>query len=532
MLIRLSWYILPFSMKQIKNFDDLLAYIGTGRWNIIYFIAAGYWFLVWPGYLYSFVYMAPPLNYTCRTPANTNVSEDSCSYSRMTEDGEEVLESCTEWDFDTSVFTNTLTSEFQLVCGRAYLRATFHSIYNFGSITTCIAWGYLADRYGRKKVLVVSSIAIAVILNLQSVIPVFSVILALRMLLGVMSNTTLYSLAMEVCQIKHRPAVGVLIGLPWAFGTMAWGGMGYLIRDWRYLNAAISLPFFLLFIFIYLIDESPRWLLVTGRKDEALRVMARASRLNQVALAPEEDVMGLLEKTPKPVPAVRPRTRSGIQFRWPRLLSTPALRRVNFIMVAVHLITALVFSGLGLSGEIFSADPFLYMVICGVVELPAGIFAAKIASRFGRKVPLMVGYFVCGVCMLALVCIPPDLSWLVLTLAMVGKIMVSGTFMVILVYIAEVTPTELRLQNKGIAGMSTSVAYAIVPYITDLLGMVVSWLPSVIFGVTSLAVCVMLAILPETHDVPLVETVDDLTNLWGRKWTWSPAANERTTTKC
>lgn len=47
--------------------------------------------------------------------------------------------------------------------------------------------------------------------------------------------------------------------------------------------------------------------------------------------------------------------------------------------------------------------------------------------------------------------------------------MVSGTFMIILVYIAEVTPTELRLQSKGIAGMSTSVAYAIVPYITDLL---------------------------------------------------------------
>lgn len=49
-------------------------------------------------------------------------------------------------------------------------------------------------RYGRKKVVVVSFIAVTVILNLQSVISVFSVILALRLLLGVMTNPTLYSL--------------------------------------------------------------------------------------------------------------------------------------------------------------------------------------------------------------------------------------------------------------------------------------------------------------------------------------------------
>lgn len=54
-----------------------------------------------------------------------------------------------------------------------------------------------------------------------------------------------------------------------------------------------------------LIDESPRWLLVTGRKDEALRVMARASRLNQVALPPEEDLMGLLEKVRRRCAGVR-----------------------------------------------------------------------------------------------------------------------------------------------------------------------------------------------------------------------------------
>ncbi|XP_045137879.1 organic cation transporter protein-like [Portunus trituberculatus] len=378
---------------------------------------------------------------------------------------------------------------------------------------------------------VVSHVLMGVIVNLLSVIPVFSVILALRLLLGVMSNTTLYSLAMEVCQIKHRPLMGVLIGLPWGLGTMAWGGMGYLIRDWRYLNAAVSLPFLIIFVFIFLIDESPRWLLVTGKNDKALRVMMKASRLNKVELPLEEEMTGLLGKI-RPVQieehgqSVEERRQSGIQCRLPRMLSTPIMRRLSFINVTINFITALVFGGLNLSGKAFSHNPFLYMVIGGMMEVPCYTITAPIINRWGRKVPLMVGYFVCGVCMLSIVCVPTDMAWLVLTLAMVGKVTVSGAFMILLVYRLELQPTEVRLQSKGVGLLSTNVAYCVAPYITDLLSMVVSWLPSVIFGVTSLGVCVLLVTLPETHGMPLPETVKDLNNLWKRKWIWSSTTDE------
>lgn len=47
---------------------------------------------------------------------------------------------------------------------------------------------------------------------------------------------------MEVCEVKQRSLVGILIGLPWALGTMAWGATAYFFRDWRLLNLISSLP--------------------------------------------------------------------------------------------------------------------------------------------------------------------------------------------------------------------------------------------------------------------------------------------------
>lgn len=56
-----------------------------------------------------------------------------------------------------------------------------------------------------------------------------------------------YVTALEVCEPRHRAAVGILTGLPWALGTMAFGGAAFAIRDWRYLQLAVSLPILLIF---------------------------------------------------------------------------------------------------------------------------------------------------------------------------------------------------------------------------------------------------------------------------------------------
>ncbi|XP_071547413.1 organic cation transporter protein-like isoform X2 [Panulirus ornatus] len=521
----------PASRMGDSKFDELLTQLGTGTWNILYFACCSYWFLLIPCQVFSVVYLAPPLNYTCRPPQleNVTISEDSCTYWVNTSTSEGMIEEpCTEWDFDSTIYSSTLTSEFRLVCDRAILRATYQSINTLATIFSSMICGYVADRYGRKALVSVAQTLYCITCIGIFLLTNFEVILAFRFILGALATPTLHTLALEVSETSKRSMVGIVLGLPWAMGTMAWGAFAYFIRDWRWLQATVSIPLLLIFPMIYLLDESPRWLIVRGQHDRALKVLKRAARLNKATLPPNEDLQLMMKDIQKEAEAA-----AGEQNQWaknhrlrgkgrwrcttPDLFSTPKMRFVTAMLSINLFLASLVYSGLILSGNSYSSDPFLYIIISGLMEIPAYTVAAPIINRWGRKTPSILGYLVTGASVLCLAFVPSDISWLVMTLAMLGKLAITASFMILFVYEAELLPTEVRLRGVALTIVAEYVGATISPYITDYLRPLVPWLPSVLFGLSSIVAALLLLPLPETMGVALPDTVSDLENLWNEK---------------
>nr|XP_053640648.1 organic cation transporter protein-like [Cherax quadricarinatus] len=474
-------------MSNNSKFDDLLTQLGTSKWNIIYFLAASFWVFMVPPQFISGVYLAPAVNYTCRPPESeeiVQISKDSCYYSTNGSSSVGLEdEPCTEWDFDTSVFTSTLTSEFSLVCKRDHLRATYQSIYMMGTIFSPLLAGYLADRYT----------------------------------------------ALEVCEPKNRGLVGIMMGLPWALGTMLWGALAYCIREWRWLQAAVSFPILLALIPTYFIDESPRWLIVNGHYDKALKVLEKASRWNKVSLPPEEDLRALMRNIQEESVAAA-KARETVQegseklfkklsrfLSRPGVLSNRVITVVTVIVCLDNFAASLVFDGLNLSGDNYSADPFLYIVLGGLMEVPGYTINGPIIDRWGRRVPTALSFIICGILLLTLTFIPSGLSWLVVTLALAGKVCISGAFQIIYVYSSELFPTEVRLQGLGAASVFGQLGSVILPYITTYLGPLVPWAPSVIFASLSLMAGVITMALHETAGEVLPDTITDLKNIGLRR---------------
>ncbi|XP_068202673.1 organic cation transporter protein-like isoform X2 [Palaemon carinicauda] len=509
----------------VSKFDVLLTKLGTGRWNVLYFFVAGFWYLWLPGEYFGGAYMAPELAYTCLPPENSSVisiSKDSCSYfvNDTDENGNETqMEyACTEWDYDNSVFTSTLTAEFDLVCGQAYLKATYQSALVFATMFTSTFSGYLADRFGRKNVVVVTQILFSVTSISISLANNFSTVLALRFITGAFFLPTTYVLAMEVCEIKNRAIVGIFTGLPWAIGTMIWGGLGYLVREWRYLRLTATLPPLLLFPCLYLIDESPRWLILRGDDTRALKVLRKASRWNNVELPPDNELKKIfldirLEQAQNNIQKKPRRQIKGCDWRKMPLLKlfrTPKVRLITILLSIMMFMVALSYTGVSLSGNIYGDDPFVYMVILGVTQVPSYTITAPLIKWLGRRYPIIGCFILGGVSMITLGFIPADISWLVLTLAMIGMFSVSSAWMMMAVYLTELFPTEVRMQGMGTTTLFCQIAGTIAPYIALYLGPLIPWVPSLIYGICCFIAAGAAIPLRETKGLPLLETVDDL----------------------
>jgi len=129
------------------------------------------------------------------------------------------------------------------------------------------AWlfGRLADRYGRRPVLMVDIILFAVLEAASALAPTLTVLLIVRTLFGVAMGGEWgigASLAMESIPAKARGAVSGLLQEGYAAGYLI-GGLCYLLLfdhiGWRGLFAVGILPALLVFYIRRHVPESPVW---------------------------------------------------------------------------------------------------------------------------------------------------------------------------------------------------------------------------------------------------------------------------------
>ncbi|XP_071547082.1 organic cation transporter protein-like [Panulirus ornatus] len=534
------------------SFDSILTQLGTGRWNILHYIIIWFWYSLVSYHTLGGAFLAPDVRYTCRPPphaltasvvvypsdvpaseANFTynpddqlINQNACTYPVRNHSTDVEEEPCTEWDFDNSTYASTVTSEFQLVCDKKYLRATYQSIYMFGTLVGAGFNGFLADRFGRWTMIAISSTIYTITAVGSGWLPYLSTILVARFLLGAMHPTSLqtgFVLVMEVTELKMRSAIGMLQFLTWSMGTMLWGGFAYFVRDWRWLQLTVSLPGLLFFPIFWLLDESPRWLIIRGQHERALRVLEKAAKQNKVTLPSKAELLRIMEEIQHKSLSVDGTSTVGTTTSKVRyclsqvvlLLRTPKLCIITISMCVDYFVVAMVFFGLGLGASTLQVDPYLYMVISGLLEIPSTTVIIPFVSWFGRKRMTEFSFFVCGVALLSQPLVPQDYKWLSVTLVMIGKLSSTTAFSIIFLYASELYPTEIRTRGMSAVMMSSRAGAIVSPYLMSALSSTYPWAITVVFGLAAMLAVVATMPLSETLNMDLPDTIMDVEDKQG-----------------
>ncbi|GHS89594.1 MFS transporter [Actinomycetota bacterium] len=266
-----------------------------------------------------------------------------------------------------------------------------------GAAVGAAACGRLADRYGRRPVLVLLAVLFFVGALGCVLAPGVGVMLPMRAVLGFAVGGASVTVPVYLAELSPTERRGTITGrneIAIVLGQLAAFVMNALIGNlwgdhpdvWRYMLAVQAVPAVALFVGMLRMPESPRWLLARGRDDDALAVLRQvrdpgraAAELAEVRLLVEHD------------------TRSA-RGGWADLRE-PWVRRLVLVGVGIALvnqlggINAIMYYGTQLLRDSgFSGDVALVVnVFNGLFSVAGMLVGLRVINRFPRRAMLQVG---------------------------------------------------------------------------------------------------------------------------------------------
>ncbi|XP_060032329.1 solute carrier family 22 member 6 [Erinaceus europaeus] len=517
-------------------FNDLLKQVGgVGRFQQIQVTLVVLPLLLMASHNTLQNYTAAIPTHHCRPPAHANLSQDgeleawlprdsqgrpqSClrftsrhpSFPNGTEaNGTGATEPCIDgWIYDNSTFPSTIVTEWDLVCHHRALRQLAQSLYMVGVLLGAMVFGHLADRLGRRKVLILNYLQTAVSGTCAAFAPNFPVYCICRLLSGMsLASIALNCMTLNVewMPIHTRAWVGTLIGYVYSVGQFLLAGLAYAVPHWRHLQLLVSVPYFAAFVYSWFFIESARWYSSSGRLDLTLKTLQRVAQINGKQEEGAKLSMEVLRTNLHKELTLSHRQASAME-----LLRCPTLRRLFLCLSLLWFATSFAYYGLVMDLQGFGVSIYLIQVIFGAVDLPAKLVCFLVINSLGRRPAQMASLLLAGICILVNGVVPQDQTIVRTSLAVLGKGCLASSFNCIFLYTGEVYPTMIRQTGLGMGSTMARVGSIVSP----LVSMTAEFYPSMplfIFGAVPVAASAAIVLLPETLGQPLPDTVQDLEN--------------------
>jgi sugar porter (SP) family MFS transporter len=434
--------------------------------------------------------------------------------------------------FDASVISGVVTfiePEFDLT--KIELGWSVASLTLTATLAMMVS-GPLSDRLGRRPVLKIAAVLFASSAVASAVAPNFVTLVAARMLGGFGVGAALIIAPMYIAEIAPAAMRGrlvsfnqlnIVIGISAAFFTnylilrlgqsdLAWAEALRLGEwNWRWMLGVEALPAIFYFLALFAVPESPRWLVMNGKDDDARRVLAKVGDSAQA----EADIRAVKAS----LHDERSTERAAL-----RELFQPAMRRVLLIAVTVAILQQIT----GINSVFFYAPmifeqsgigtdaSFMQAVLVGLVNLVFTVLAILFIDRLGRRPLLGAGLTGIAACMLLLSYGfgAADMNPKIILVGILGFVASFAISLgpVMWVLFSELFPNRVRGIAISFVGLINSAVSFLVqlvfPWELQNLGNSVTFLIYGLFAIVGLII--VMRLLPETKGKSLEELEAEL----------------------
>jgi MFS family permease len=429
-------------------------------------------------------------------------------------------------------------------------KACIVSVLFMGMYFGSIVFGFIADRFGRKRSLILNLLVTCIPSLLSAFAPNWIVFMVARILtgFGVGGIQIGYSLVSEFIPTKKRAAMllamtttGTLLGsvlttgLVWILlphETLSIGPV--TLKSWRWLLMFLACPLFVATALSPLIPESPRYQMVRGEQQKALKTLSQIAYLNRVTplkgilvLKKSDDNHELVESASTPVDEnvhkeedIKPISLAQkIQnlFRESTaklsLIFQKKYRLISLLLGFLWFISSFAFIGTQvvaaeyLIGGTGSASKYVRTFVPALAEIPVVIIHIFVINWIGRRKTMAIMYAFGTIFLFAMLIPMPELaSRIIIVLA---RISVQTAFQGVNLATPEYFPTEVRATGVGYASSLSRVAGICTPFVSSVMFEASKAATLSVYAVFSLSGIIAVFFLPyDTAGRKLTETVD------------------------
>ncbi|XP_072309675.1 putative transporter SVOPL [Eucyclogobius newberryi] len=355
-----------------------------------------------------------------------------------------------------------------------------------GFMVCGVLGGYLADRYGRWKVVFAGFVWSAYFSLLTSFAPTYGWFIFLRSMVGcgVAGVSQGFVLKTEFIPAKYRAFLLPLATIFWMLGSMLIIILGMLVvptLGWRWMIRISVAPSVLLIFLFNFIPESARYHVSAGNIPAALKTLQKIAKMNRASLP-----QGQLVEPPS--------TERG---NW-RILFNPTFRRTSLLLWYTWFVASFAYYGSVLSSSelleknllcvtnpdheqqikhrledgICYCIPFGYndyqtLLISSLGEVALVPLNIGLLNIFGRKMSLTVLQLLAAIFFMLLNVCTTMFGFTVLFFLL--RSLVSMNFNVVYIYTAEVYPTAARSLGMGFCTSFSRIGGMIAPFIAQVL---------------------------------------------------------------
>jgi len=425
---------------------------------------------------------------------------------------------------------NSVIVTYQLYCSHHEYRIIGETSYMIASALGVLALAPIADKYGKRVVLLVSYIITCLSLLGSHFAPNWIIFLLLLVFSGLGRAPFIYygfQLLVEVSNERFR-SIGVLImGVSFALGAAITGFCSTIINhNWEHFYFYfIAVPSVLGLPFVYFwADESPMSYFPRYEYDSARKALQKIAKINRFYLpyfrftkenVHYENYVSDNEFITEKI------TKKHSAYSYLDLFRYKSLRLSAIGGSYLSFATYFIFYGQILALDVLARNPALVAIVTSLIEGLSCVASMRLLTNFTRRATMMISFSITTLAFFLFamvrkeeVCDPGNndclfiFEWIGFIELCVGRFWIAMLMCTTFVYANELFPTVIRSRGSGLinfCGRIGSVIPSAVIYVCKMTNIS----PAFIFGAIAAPASLVVYFMKETKGIPLAHHIEE-----------------------